>query len=179
MCDFLSRNLYHPPTISIGEQLTSDALKPNARSTSGAQMSNARSTMSTPGPVLLTTNVIGNAVMSPRVEPQVTSHVSDAAVSLSDAPSISHKTAHNTSEHDVSMSTSGVAVSTIQSTPSSVRTSDAYSNALMSTPPSHGMQVDDVGQFPGLPAQQEQMAALAGQLHSNICLLYLLVQRIM
>ena len=157
------------PTISIGEQLTSDALMPNARSTSGAQMSNTRSTMSTPGPVLLTTNVIGNAVMSPRVEPQVTSHVSDAAVSLSDAPPISHKTAHNTGEHDVSMSTtSGVAVSTIQSTPSSVRTSDAYSNALMSTPPSHGMQVDDVGQFPGLPAQQEQMAALVRQLHMPI-----------
>ena len=28
------------PTISIGEQLTSDALMPNARSTSSAQMSN-------------------------------------------------------------------------------------------------------------------------------------------
>ena len=79
------------PTISIGEQLTSDALMPNVRSTSGAQMSNARSTMSTPGPVLLTTNVIGNAVMSPRVEPHVTSHVSDAAAALSGAPSISDK----------------------------------------------------------------------------------------
>ena len=30
------------------------------------------------------------------------------------------------------------------------------------------MQVDDVGQFPGLPAQQEQMAALARQLHMPI-----------
>ena len=105
--------------------------------------------MSTPGPVLLTTNVIGNAVMSPRVEPQVTSHASGATVSLSGARAIPPKTAHNTSEHDISMSTtSGAAVSTIQSTPSCLHTSGAFSNVLISTPPSHCMQVDDVGQFP-------------------------------
>ena len=131
-------------------------------------MPNARST---PGPVLLvlTTNVIGNAVMSPRVEPQVTSHVSGAAASLSGARPIPPKTAHNTSEHDISMSTtSGAAVSTIQSTPSCLHTSGAYSNVLISTLPSHCMQVDDVGQFLGVPAQQEQMAALARQLHMPI-----------
>ena len=153
------------------------------------------SAMMTPGAVLPASGAIRKTVVPTCVEGKTIPTTVDATASLCDAPQIPQLTTHHhasgsqstdgqtlplsvavsTMPLGVSQSIDGktpfcIAVSTMPPMPPNVSTTSAYSTALMSTPPppSHGMHLDDKGNFPVLSPQQRQITALAQQLHMPI-----------